>query len=131
MPLALVITTLVREYLQKDQGCMRQRRQAESAPQTHATPDSTTRQPPGQDRHDGAFSTPERSAHGGQEQPEQRKTDEITAQTTTPRMRTFLAECFARGAVSVPGTWTAQVVWTQVYQISPGGARPGTRGVSP
>src|SRR5713226_2545985 len=40
-------------------------------------------------------------------------------------MRTFLAECIARGAVSVPGTWTAQVVWTQVYLISPGRARLG------
>jgi hypothetical protein len=28
------------------------------------------------------------------------RTDEITAQTTTPRMRTFLAECIAHGALS-------------------------------
>ena len=56
IPLALLITTIVREYLQKDQSLMRQRRQAESAPQTRATPNSTTRQPPGQDRRDGALS---------------------------------------------------------------------------
>src|SRR5713101_6725412 len=118
MPLALLITTLVWESLQKDQACMRQRRQADASPRAQATPDSATRQPHGQDRHDGAFSTPSRGAHGGQEQPEQRKMDEITPQTTTPRMRTFLAECIARGAVSVLGIWTAQVVWTKVYLTS-------------
>ena len=47
MPLALLITTMVWEYLQKDLSFMRQRRQAESAPLTHATPNSTTRQSPG------------------------------------------------------------------------------------
>ena len=92
MPLALLSTTMVREYLRQDQACLRQRRQADAAPQPRATPDRTTRQSPGQDRHDGVCSTPSRGTHGGHEQPEQRQTDEITPQTTTPRMRTFLAE---------------------------------------
>jgi len=47
MPLALLITTIVWEYLQKDQGCMRQRRQAEALPRAQATPDSAARQPHG------------------------------------------------------------------------------------
>jgi hypothetical protein len=92
MRLALLITTIVRESLRGDQACLRQHRQADAAPQTRATPDRTTRPPPGQDRHDGAFSAPSHGTHGGEGQLEQRKTDEITAQTTTPRMRTFLAE---------------------------------------
>src|SRR5438445_3404882 len=92
---AVLITTMVRDDLQRDQAVMRQRRQADAAPQTRATPASTTRQSPGQDRHDGACSTLSRGTHGGQEQPEQRKTEEITPQTTTPRMRTFLAEYIA------------------------------------
>src|SRR4029077_17333045 len=36
-----------------------------------------------------------------------------------------------RGCINVPGTWTAQVVWRKVYQISPGGARFGTQGACP
>ena len=58
MPLAVLMTTIVREYLQKDQAFMRQRRQAESTPQTHVTSNSTRRPPPGQDRGDGARSQP-------------------------------------------------------------------------
>ena len=49
-------------------------------------------QPYGQDGHDGACSMPARGTHGGEEPQEQRKTDEITVESTTPRMRTFLAE---------------------------------------
>jgi hypothetical protein len=40
IPLAVLITTIVRDYLQKDQACMRQRRQAAAAPQARATPDN-------------------------------------------------------------------------------------------
>jgi hypothetical protein len=58
IPLAVLMTTIIRDYLQKDQAFMRQRRQADAAPQTRTTRDSTTRQHPEQDRHDGAFSTP-------------------------------------------------------------------------
>jgi hypothetical protein len=47
MPLALLITTMVQEYLRKDQACMRQRRQAEAARRAQATPDRATRQPHG------------------------------------------------------------------------------------
>ena len=64
----------------------------QEAGRARAPPDSATRQPQGHDRHDGACSTPSRGAHGGQEQPEPRKTDEIIAESTTPRMRMFLAE---------------------------------------
>ena len=58
MPLALLSTTMVREYLRKDQACMRQRRQAEASPRAQATPDSATRQPHGHDHHERAFSKP-------------------------------------------------------------------------
>ena len=46
IPLAVLMTTIVRDYLQKDQAFMRQRRQAQATPPTRATPDS----------HDGAHS---------------------------------------------------------------------------
>ena len=42
IPLAVLITTIVREYLQKDQAFVRQRRQLAAAPQTRVTPDSHT-----------------------------------------------------------------------------------------
>ena len=58
IPLAVLITTIVRDDLQKDQTFMRQRRQAETVPRAQATPDSATRQPHGHDHHDGTFSTP-------------------------------------------------------------------------
>ena len=58
MPLALLLTTLVREYLQKDQACLRQRRQVDALPRAQATLDSAARQPHGQDRHEGALSQP-------------------------------------------------------------------------
>jgi hypothetical protein len=58
MTLPMLITTMVRDYLQRDQAFMRQRRQADATPQARATPESVTTQPHGHDRHDGAFSTP-------------------------------------------------------------------------
>jgi len=54
----MLITTMVRDALQRDQACRRQRRQADAAPQTCATPDSTTRQSHGQDSRDGVRSQP-------------------------------------------------------------------------
>ena len=92
MPLALLITTIVQEYLRKDQGMMRQHRQVEALPRAPATLDSAARQPHGQDRHEGALSQPSHRINGGRRQEEQRTTDAITAQTITPRMRIFLAE---------------------------------------
>src|SRR5262245_49722548 len=56
IPLAVLITTIVRVYLQKDQAFMRQRRQAAAAPLARATPASAAPRPHGQDRHDGARS---------------------------------------------------------------------------
>ena len=53
IPLAVLITTIVRDYLHKDQAFMRQRRQADAAPQARATPASTAPRPHGQDSHDG------------------------------------------------------------------------------
>jgi hypothetical protein len=58
IPLAVLITTIVRDYLHKDQAFMRQRRQAEALPRAQATPDSATRQPHGHDHHERAFSKP-------------------------------------------------------------------------
>ena len=92
MPLTVLITTIVRDYLHKDQAFMRQRRQAEALPRAQATPDSAARQPHGQDRHEGALSQPSHRINGGRRQEEQRTTDAITAHTITPRMRIFLAE---------------------------------------
>ncbi len=56
--LPVLITTIVRDSLQRDQDVMRQRRQAAAAPPARATPASTAPRPQGQDRHDGVCSTP-------------------------------------------------------------------------
>src|SRR5262249_22478902 len=58
IPLAVLITTIVRDYLQKDQAFMRQRRQVAGAPQARATPDSTATRQPAQDSRDGGRSHP-------------------------------------------------------------------------
>ena len=58
MPLAVLITTIVRDSLQKDQACMRQRRQAEASPKAQATPDSAETRPHTRDSRDGALSQP-------------------------------------------------------------------------
>jgi hypothetical protein len=58
IPLALLITTIVREYLQKDQAFMRQRRQAEAAPRAQVTPDSAETRPHTRDSRDGVLSQP-------------------------------------------------------------------------
>src|SRR5262249_22563792 len=58
IPLAVLMTTIVRDYLQKDQAFMRQRRQAVATPQARATPDSAATRPRGPDSHDGALSRP-------------------------------------------------------------------------
>jgi hypothetical protein len=58
IPLAVLITTIVRDYLQKDQAFMRQRRQAEASPRAQATPDNAETQPHTRDRRDGALSQP-------------------------------------------------------------------------
>jgi len=58
IPLAVLITTIVRDYLQKDQAFMRQRRQSIAAPQARATPGSTATRPQGQDSRDGVRSHP-------------------------------------------------------------------------
>jgi len=58
MPLALLSTTMVREYLRKDQACMRQRRQAEASPRAQATPERAETRPHTQDSRDGARSQP-------------------------------------------------------------------------
>jgi hypothetical protein len=64
MPLAVLITTIVQEYLQKDQACMRQRRQAEASPRAPATPESTETRPHTRDRRDGALSQPSHRLNG-------------------------------------------------------------------
>jgi len=64
----------------------------QEAGRARAPPDSATRQPQGQDCHHGAVSQPEHRLNVVRRQEEQRKTDAITAERTTPRMRTFLAE---------------------------------------
>jgi len=58
IPLAVLITTIVRDYLQKDQAFMRQRRQAAATPQARATPNSAETRPRGPDSRDGALSRP-------------------------------------------------------------------------
>jgi len=58
IPLAVLITTIVREYLQKDQAFMRQRRHAAATPPARGTPARMTPRPQGQDGHEGARSQP-------------------------------------------------------------------------
>ncbi len=64
IPLAVLITTIVRDYLQKDQAFMRQRRQAEAAPRAQATPESAETRPHTRDRRDGALSQPSHRLNG-------------------------------------------------------------------
>jgi hypothetical protein len=58
IPLAVLITTIVRDYLQKDQAFMRLRRQAAAAPRAQATPESAETRPHTRDSRDGTLSQP-------------------------------------------------------------------------
>jgi hypothetical protein len=60
IPLALLITTIVREYLQKDPAFMRQRRQAETPARGRTPPESAVTRPAGPHSRDGAHSQSER-----------------------------------------------------------------------
>jgi hypothetical protein len=64
IPLPTLITTIVRDYLQKDPAFMRQRRQAEAPPRARPAPARPETLPRAQGSQDGALSRPSRSTDG-------------------------------------------------------------------